>query len=220
MNQPTSGVAFTWSDDGDMRSDFDARRRVSAQLDIDAEWATLNQIHGAEVHRVSRPGIVGDGDALVTTSRGLPLAVFTADCLGVVFTAPGAVGVAHAGWRGLQGGVLEATAAHMASLGFDTVTAHVGPAIGPCCFEVGEEVAVPTSIDFGSIEVGEEVASAFSEDLAVTTWGTTSVDMVSAAQRRLGFEVVADGRCSRCGGGLSHRRDGTTSRMAAVGWLS
>ena len=203
MNQPTSGVAFTWSDDGDMRSDFDARRRVSAQLDIDAEWATLNQIHGAEVHRVSRPGMVGDGDALVTTSRGLPLAVFTADCLGVVFTAPGAVGVAHAGWRGLQGGVLEATAAHLASLGFDTVTAHVGPAIGPCCFEVGEEVA-----------------SAFSEDLAVTTWGTTSVDMVSAAQRRLGFEVVADGRCSRCGGGLSHRRDGTTSRMATVGWLS
>ena len=203
MIRPTPGVAFTWSDDGDMRSDLDARRKVSVQLGIDSDWATLNQIHGAEVHRVSHSGIVGDGDALVTTIPRLPLAVFTADCLGVVFTAPGAVGVAHAGWRGLQRGVLEATAAQIASLGFDTVTAHVGPAIGPCCFEVGEEVA-----------------SAFREDVGMTTWGTTSVDMVSAAQRRLGFEVVSDGRCSRCGGGWSHRRDGTTSRMAAVGWLS
>src|SRR5680860_1271637 len=103
MKQPVAGVAFTWSDDGDMRSDAEARERVGTQLGLDSDWATVEQIHGGDVHVVSSPGTPGMGDGVITSTRRLPLAVFTADCLGVVFAAPDAVGVSHAGWRGLSG---------------------------------------------------------------------------------------------------------------------
>lgn len=205
MTQP--GVAFTWSDDGDVRSDSGARRVVSDRLGLSADWAVCRQVHGARAHRVVTGGTVGEGDALVTDAVGVPLAMFTADCLGVVMAGDGVVGVAHAGWRGLSAGVLEATVDLMTSVGSEPSEVHIGPAIGPCCFEVGDEVA-----------------ALFPADRTTTTWNTTSVDLVSAAKRRLGdrtdASVSIDGRCTRCEGGFSHRRDGTSSRMAAIGWLA
>lgn len=199
----SAGVAFTKPEEGDMRADLAARRAVSRRLAIDHRWATVAQRHGAEVAVVERPGPAGPADSIVTSTPGLPLAVFTADCLGVVLTAAGAVGVAHAGWRGLAAGVLEATVAAMASRRQDPSSAYIGPAIGPCCFEVGEDVA-----------------GHFPQDLASTSWGSTSVDLVAAARRRLpGMDLISDGRCTACGGGPSHRRDGSPHRLAAVGWL-
>lgn len=199
-----SGVAFTAPADGDMRADPEARRRVSERLGIQPGWATVHQVHGTEVVRVTRPGPNGRADAMVTTVPGLAAAVFTADCLGVVLHGPGAVGVAHAGWRGLAAGVLESTAKQMQEAGARPQRAHLGPAIGPCCFEVGEEVA-----------------ELFPDDLSETPGGSVSVDLVSAALRRLpGLETSVDRRCTACEGGPSHRRDGSRSRMAALGWLS
>lgn len=204
MIQPAPGVAFTWSDDGDARADVDVRRRVSSSLGISPEWATTRQVHGSTTHSVVKSGACGDGDALVTGIAGVPLAVFTADCLGVVFTGEGAVAVAHAGWRGLAAGVLDEALGAMADVGAQATHVYLGPAIGPCCFEVGPEVA-----------------EVFAADLATTTWGTTSVDLVAAAKRRLDtVSVWVDGRCTACGGGHSHRRDATDKRMAAIGWLS
>lgn len=198
------GVAFTAPADGDMRSDPDARRRVSDRLGIDARWATVEQVHGSDVVRVTRPGPSGRADGMVTTVPGLAAAAFTADCLGVVFHGPGAVGVAHAGWRGLAAGVLETTMKQMEELGAGPGHAALGPAIGPCCFEVGEEVA-----------------ELFPDDLSETTGGSVSVDLVGAALRRLpGLKTAVDRRCTACAGGPSHRRDGTSQRMAAIGWLS
>lgn len=197
------GVAFTAPADGDMRADPEARRRVSHRLGVAEDWATVHQVHGAEVVRATAPGANGPADGIVTTVVGLPVAVFTADCLGVVMHGPGVVGVAHAGWRGLAAGVLESTAGRMEQLGAGPRSADLGPAIGPCCFEVGDEVA-----------------ETFPEDVAETTWGTLSVDLVGAAMRRLpGVDATVHGRCTACGGGPSHRRDGTESRMAAIGWL-
>ncbi len=199
-----AGVAFTRPAEGDMRGDPDARHRVARRLGIPEQWATVGQVHGGRVELVDGPGVAGPADALVTTTRRLPLAVFTADCLGVVLTAPGVVGVAHAGWRGLAAGVLEATTAAMEARGSAPEVAHIGPAIGACCFEVGDEVT-----------------GLFVEDVASTTWGTPSVDLVGVARRRLPeIRVITEERCTACGGGPSHRRDGTAQRLAAVGWLT
>ncbi len=198
-----AGVAFTGPSEGDMRADQEARRAAAVRLGIGERWATVDQVHGGDVVVVDQPGSAGPADAVVTTVPGLPLAVFTADCLGVVLTAPDVVGVAHAGWRGVAAGVLESTLDVMTQHGRGPVSAHIGPAIGPCCFEVGDDVA-----------------GLFAGDERMTSWGTTSVDLVSAARRRLGgIEVVSDGRCTACGGGPSHRRDGTPERLAAIGWL-
>lgn len=197
-----AGFAFTWSDEGDMRSDQRARRRASRRLGISPQWATVEQVHGAEVATVTGPGQAGAADALVTRVPDLPLAVFTADCAGVVIGGKGGVGVAHAGWRGVVAGVVEATLRSLARLGVEPTEAWVGPAIGPCCFEVGREVA-----------------ARFEPDVALTSWGTPSVDLAAAVSRRLGgIAVTVDGRCTRCGGGFSHRRDATTARQAAIGW--
>ncbi len=176
---------------------------MSERLGVAEEWATVTQVHGRGVVRVERPGPAGEGDALFTTVPGLVLAVFTADCLGVVLGRPGMVGVAHAGWRGLSAGVLEALVDEMTSAGGAPTSAEIGPGIGPCCFEVGPEVA-----------------ARFPEDVSTTGWGTTSVDLVAAARRRLHpIHVESDGRCTHCQGGFSHRRDATRDRMAALGWV-
>lgn len=199
-----AGVAFTWVEAGDMRSDPDARRREAGRLGIPDSWATARQVHGATAKVVEGPGDAGEADALVTVVPNLPVAVFVADCLGVVMVGPGTVGVAHAGWRGLAAGVLESTIEAMSDHGRPPEAAAIGPGIGPCCFEVGPEVA-----------------ALFPGHVSETTWGTTSVDLIGATVARLGeaLDVEVDGRCTACGGGLSHRRDGSQGRQAAIGWV-
>jgi YfiH family protein len=168
-------------------------------------WATIRQVHGAEIVVVDRAGDHGPGDALVTTAAGLGLAIFTADCAGVVIEAAGGVGVAHAGWRGARAGVVAALLERMAELGLVATRAHLGPMIGPCCFEVGAEVAAE-----------------FPGFLSTTTWGTTSVDLPSALRAQLGgLSTDAASECTFHDPGLlSHRRTHAPDRMAAVGWLS
>ncbi len=106
--------------------------------------ATAGQVHGTRVARVEAPGHVAECDALVTTRPGLALAITTADCLPVLVAAPGAAGVAHAGWRGVAGGLPAAIVAEVAAAaGCPTGELHalLGPCIRPCCYEVGPEVA-------------------------------------------------------------------------------
>lgn len=204
---PAAGVAFSDAADGDLRDPGD-RDRFSRRLRIPADWAVAHQVHGRRVLSVAGPGPAGDADGLVTTAVDLPVAVFTADCLGVVAHGEGVVAAAHAGWRGLVAGVLEATVSGMGKHGGPPEVVHVGPSIGPCCYEVGPEVVEA---------VGHP---------ARTTWGARSVDLRTAAIARLaavapGADVRVDDRCTRCVGGLhSHRGSGTPDRLAAVGWRS
>lgn len=200
-----AGVAFTDADDGDMRRNPDARRALSSRLGISPQWATIRQVHGSQVIEANCPGNHGEADALWTTERDLPLAVLTADCLGVVLHADVAVGVAHAGWRGAAAGVVGALRAAMTTAGVPPARASIGPGIGACCFEVGDEVA-----------------RLFPGRAAETSWGTTSVDLVGAVVGHLdGIEVWRVDRCTRHGEGMfSHRRDRTESRMAAIGWIA
>jgi purine-nucleoside/S-methyl-5'-thioadenosine phosphorylase / adenosine deaminase len=105
-----------------------------------APAAFLRQVHGADVVVADRGGLVGQADALMTSRRGLPLAIFTADCLPVVVYDPPnqRLAMAHAGWRGTALGISMAAAAALAAAGGapETFVAAIGPSIGPCCYEV------------------------------------------------------------------------------------
>lgn len=198
MISPAPGVAFTEEVDGDML-DAAAVRSVSGALGIGSDWATVSQVHGAVITTADSPGTHGPADALVTTRSGVPVAVRTADCVGVVGHAPGKVGVAHAGWRGLAAGIL----ARFAGVMGDGARYYVGPSIGPCCYEVGPELA-----------------RLFPSHLGTTSSGARSVDLRAAALAALPYVAWMDERCTMCDEGLpSHRRDGTRRRIAAIGWL-
>lgn len=113
--------------------------------EIEASWAgtarriaKVRQVHGKTIV-AGHSGDCGEADALWTDLPELALEVVTADCVPVLLASPGRVAAVHAGWRGFVAGVLE-----VALSGFEnpeTVLAWVGPAIGPCCYEVGDEVA-------------------------------------------------------------------------------
>ena len=128
------------------------------------------------------------------------VAVLTADCGGIVLESDTTVAAVHAGWRGAAAGVVGHTATAM-----DGVRrAALGPTIGPCCYEVGPEVA-----------------DRFAGHLATTTWGTTSVDLASAIRAQLAdVQWWQADACTRCGDGwFSHRGSATAERQAAIGWL-
>ena len=197
------GAAFTNAQDGDPFGDVDARAGISAALQVTDEWATVSQVHGNVVKQALTAGDAGDADAVFTTVASLPVAVKTADCVPVVIESPGAVAAVHAGWRGMAAGVLRAATETMSGLGERPTRAAIGPAIGPCCYEVGEEVVNAVGFE------------------GRTSWGTRSVDLVGAATEQLaGLDVWAAGECTRCGTGYhSFRRDQTDSRQAGIGWI-
>lgn len=198
------GVAFSERADGDMRADDRARTAFSNALGIVDTWAVVHQVHGSDVVLADQPGNAGEADAIWTTTAGLPLAVFTADCFGVVLGGEGAVGVAHAGWRGARSGVVANLRSRMVDAGHPPVRAAIGPGIGPCCFEVGSEVA-----------------SLFQGHLTETTWGSTSVDLPAVLRLQLeGLDLWAADACTMDDDRwFSHRREKTPQRMATVGWF-
>lgn len=196
-----SGVAFATLSDGEEPT----RAALSAELAISPDWATINQMHGAQVLWANAPGVVGDADGLVTTQLGLPLAVRTADCVPVVVETAAAVGLVHAGWRGVAAGVVPEMIDTMRRKGQEPVRASIGPHIGPCCFEVGDEVV--------------EALGGYDQ---TTRWGTTSVSLKDAIADQLpdmDLEVIdvctfEDTRFA------SYRRDATPRRQVTVVWQS
>ena len=198
------GAAFSDASEGDVRNDYGHRADLARRLEISDRWATLTQVHGSTVLEVDRPGNHGEADAMFTSVTGLPLGIFTADCAGVVVQASGAVGVAHAGWRGAADGVIEALVSGMRDAGFEPAFAAIGPALGRCC-----------------LEVGPEVSALFDGYTAQTSWGSESIDLELAIRSQLGgLNVWAADRCTlHEPGWFSHRRDRTLARMATIAWL-
>lgn len=127
------------------------RRRACAEVEADPEALTLNrQRHSTTVHR-AEPGSRGvPGDGLWSDEPGQPMLALSADCLTIAVARSNgdrpALAVLHAGWRGLLEGIVEAGCA---ALGDAKLAAAVGPAIGPCCYEVGPDVAEPFEERFG-----------------------------------------------------------------------
>jgi polyphenol oxidase len=199
------GAAFGAAADGDGREDESARLRLREQVGAPTEWAWLHQVHGVEVREAVVGGPQGEGDAMFTRDPGITLVVGTADCFPVIFVGDAGVGIAHAGWRGAADGVVGALRIRMEEAGIEVMGAAIGPGIGPCCFEVGEEVA-----------------ERFQGFRSVTTWGTTSVDLPGAIAAALdGVPVVTTGVCTRTDPRFhSHRRDATERRQVALAWLT
>jgi YfiH family protein len=190
------------------------REQLIAGFALPSAPRWLRQVHGAGVAVDPGDG-EPEADAAVTRTSGLVLAILTADCLPVVLAAAdgGEVAAAHAGWRGLCGGVLEATAAAMRTAPADVV-AWLGPAAGPQAYEVGTEVRA------AFVERDPRAATAF----VATRPGHWRVDLYALARQRL-----AEAGVTRVfGGGLctisdaqrfySHRRDQRTGRMATLIW--
>ena len=127
-------------------------------------FATLHQIHSDIAVYADRAGCLGDGDALLSDSPGLCVGVKTADCLPILLIDERrrVVAAVHAGWRGTVSGVCLSTLKAMAER-FGTqpgdVNAAIGPGIGPCCFEVGPEVAVQFGEPFQRTRINLEQAN-------------------------------------------------------------
>jgi YfiH family protein len=121
------------------------RRRLLVSHGLDpAALATAGQVHGSTIRTVTRPGHEPGCDALLTLTRGVTLAVATADCMSLLYTAPGTIAAAHAGWRGAAAGLPATTLdALCAAAGVPAREAHValGPCIRVCCYEIGPDVA-------------------------------------------------------------------------------
>jgi YfiH family protein len=178
----------------------------------------LRQVHGTRVLRFeASTSDEPEADAAVTSTPGVVLAILTADCLPVVFAARDGseVGAAHAGWRGLAAGVLEATVTAMRAAPADLV-AWLGPAAGPDAYEIGEEV-------FDAFVARDPRARAA---FVPTRPGPWRVDLYMLARQRLADAGVA----AVHGGGLctisdpqrffSHRRDGRSGRIATLAWMT
>lgn len=187
-----------------------ARRRAVCDL----PWTWVRQVHGARVVVVDHPGAGARevADAVVTAVPGAAIAVLTADCAPVALVGDGVVGVAHAGWRGLGAGVLEAAVTAMRQLGATEVGAVLGPCIRPECYE------------FGAFDL-DRLAARFGDAVRGTTGdGRPALDLaagVRVALHRVGVTDVEDpGVCTACSGEhWSHRARQDTARQGVVAWL-
>lgn len=189
------------------------------------QW--LRQVHGTQVYSAgvdvggsSKPS-VPEADAIVTAQSRLACAVLTADCLPVCLasTENDRIAVAHAGWRGLAAGVLEET---LRSLGGEpaAIVAWLGPAIGPCHFEVGEDVRAAFLTASPEAEATNDIAAAFRPAGQVGKW---YADLYQLARYRLQLagvrQVFGGGLCTVCdeqGRFYSYRRDGQASGRFAT----
>jgi purine-nucleoside/S-methyl-5'-thioadenosine phosphorylase / adenosine deaminase len=186
------------------------RLRFCAEIGTDAgELRYGRQVHGPVVRRAGSRGEPGDG--LWSDTRGEALLVVTADCLPVALArADGgqpAIAALHIGWRGLLGGIVERAAA---ALGATRLAAMIGPGIGPCCYEVGDDVAQPFRERFGDgIVAGGRLDLWSAAEQALRAVGTATVsrvDLCTACNRDLFF---------------SHRRDGArTGRQGMIAYVT
>lgn len=194
------------------------RRRLRFELGLDREPAWLEQVHETDVLKAPL-GDVGKpprADATWTDVAGEPCVIMTADCLPVLFAdhAGTCVAAAHAGWRGLAGGILEQTLAAMPVVPA-LISCWLGPAIGPTAFEVGGDVieAFERTMD---VPAGAFIADRGDRFLA---------DLFALARIRLqraGVQrVYGGGACTHTDASrfFSHRRDGCGGRMATLIWL-
>jgi len=196
------------------------RRRVIGALGIEP-FACVRQQHGARVVRagpsragggfLDPEGALGDADGMVTTSRGVPMAVLAADCVPVALADPssGRLAVVHAGWRGVAAGVLRSALRPFPRPA--DVRAVIGPAVGPDHYEVGEDVALAVSAATERGAVTSRVGRSLRLDLPAT---------VARILRESGLTRLE--RAEECTACLprrffSHRRDGPgTGRQALI----
>jgi YfiH family protein len=198
---------------GDEFEHVDENRCIACEaIGAEVEKLALNyQVHSARVVRASAGGRGEHADGLWTDEPHLPILAMSADCLPVAIARAGAadpaVAVLHVGWRGLLEGIVSAGAD---ALGGGSLVAAIGPGIGPCCYEVGEEVAAPYRERFGAdVLRGRRLDLWTSAERALRAAGVERVDRFD--------------RCTACEPEtfFSHRRDlGRTGRQGVIAYVS
>ncbi|HYL06548.1 MAG TPA: peptidoglycan editing factor PgeF, partial [Thermoanaerobaculia bacterium] len=189
-----------------------SREQVLTRLTGDRrQVAWARQVHSARVLR-AQPGDCGEGDALVSRDGDLALSIVTADCVPVLLAGPSAIAAAHAGWRGIAAGVVGATVAAMEE-DPESLQAWIGPAIGPCCYETGPDVAARVAAASDPAIVVEGPA------------GRPHLDLQLAVRRQLQAaglnRIEALELCTRCEAATLHsyRREGKgAGRNHALIW--
>lgn len=191
------------------------RARLRRLLPAQPGW--LKQVHSARVVDIHKPGTDLEADASFTRQTAQVCAVLTADCLPVLFCdrAGSVVAAAHAGWRGLADGILEATVAAMQAPPGE-VLAWMGAAIGPQAFEVGDEVR--------QVFVAQhaQASEAFVPQPLAGKWLADIYALARIRLKQVGVQAIyGGGRCTyqEADSFYSYRRDGVTGRMASLIWL-
>ncbi|MFT6093118.1 MAG: YfiH family protein [Pseudohongiellaceae bacterium] len=191
------------------------RRELAGLLNFEPSFQWLIQVHGTRVCKIDVAAKPYEADALVTQHKGIACCVLTADCLPVFIAAKDGseVGIVHAGWRGLVAGVIENTIQNMKTPVQD-IAAYLGPAIGPCHFEVGIDVVKL----FTEADGSGAVESCFRASVEPDKY---MADLFGLARHRLlalGVEVSSSNTCTVCESGTlySYRHSPVTGRMANV----
>jgi YfiH family protein len=196
------------------------RRRVAAAAGLvdPAAWTWLRQVHGVAVHLVEgdeRGAAPPEADAAVTARPGRPLAIVTADCAPIVLAADDAVGVVHAGHRGLFDGVIEQAVTRLRAITAGPVRAFLGPCIRSARYEFGERDLARFVARFGDPVAARTDDGRLALDIPAT---------VRIALERAGVDRHDLADCGICTAAspehFSYRRDGTTGRQVTVAVLS
>lgn len=193
-------------------------RRFAAMISVDAERLfQTSQVHGADVRVIEKADdrlriLHEHADALVASDNTVAIGIRTADCVPILLhdATTNTVAAVHAGWRGVVSGIVQASVAQLAirARGSSGIVAAIGPSIGPCCFEVSEEVA--SALD---------EAAPGDDAIILRDKSKPHVDLRRAVRLQLRALGVADARiedvpgCTRCDAEhfFSHRRDGARS---------
>jgi YfiH family protein len=198
--------------DGDPSPTATLARRLARALGLgEIPIVRATQVHGTAARRVREAppaGTVLDAgpcDILATTLPGIALVVQTADCVPVILAGPNAVGVAHAGWRGAAANAAGAAVEEMSRAGapLSSLRAWLGPSIGPCCYEIGGEVAAQFAGDFAR----RSCNGRYTLDLRAVNRSQLGAAGIPAAN------ISVHPACTRCGGDqfASYRRDGAAA---------
>jgi len=194
---------FTSVASGDMKN-LQRREELRALASL-SDIAFMNQSHSNTVAQVSDASKVVDADALVTTSKGLGIAVIAADCLPILLSSPQAVAAVHAGRVGVGNGIIDRTIALMQSLGAREINAIVGPAICADCYEVSPQM-------YQEFVAENPVAATSAEKHALDLKRSARVQL-----EKLGVVTRDVGICTLENHDyFSFRRDHTPERLAGV----
>lgn len=202
-----------------------ARPDLLSQTGLDVSRAVyLGQVHGDIVRRVDGTvrGFVGEGDVLLTSTPGLPLSIFTADCLAVILVDPlrSLLAMAHVGWRGTVRGALQRAVRAMGEAGAqaDALWAAISPSIGPCCYEVDAPVIDPLARAFPK-DWSRWVTPCGEGKWKLDLWQVNHDQLVGSGVRD--EQIVNPRLCTSCHHDLyfSYRREGSTGRLVTVAAL-
>jgi hypothetical protein len=207
LELPGAHALFTTRSWGDVRT---AEKEIGERLGV--RLMRPRQVHGNNVLTIASETLdaLAEADAIVTSARGVAATVIAADCLPIVIASAAAVATVHAGWRGLDSGVIAHTVAALREHGGGVMNAAIGPGAGVCCYEVGDDLHRRFNAHCQDFRNGRKL------DLKAIA----RVQLVEAGVARIHDTEI----CTICGDpelSFSYRREGPdTGRHAAIAWLS